>query len=82
MKSERETNHERLIIIGDKRLLEGKSLGGWDNRVMGVKEACDIMNEQWILYKTDESLTSVTTLLQYLQVYAHTHTLSQLYRPM
>ena len=39
MKSERETNHKRLLIIGNKlRVAGGKGKGGWDNWVMDIKE--------------------------------------------
>ena len=48
-KSERETNHERLLIIRNElRVAEGGALGGWSNWVMDIKEGtrCD---EHWVL---------------------------------
>ena len=54
-KAERETNHKRLWNLGNKlRVTEGSGLGGWGNRVIGIKEGtyCD---EQWVLYATNES---------------------------
>ena len=41
MKSEREreTNHKRLFITGNKlRVMEGRWVEGWGDRVMGIKE--------------------------------------------
>ena len=39
MKSERETNHKRLLIIGNKlRVAGGNGGGGWGGWVMGIKE--------------------------------------------
>ena len=39
MKSEREANHKRLLIIGNTlRVAGGKGIGGWGNWVMGIKE--------------------------------------------
>ena len=39
VKSERETNHKRLLIIGNKlRVAEGEVGGGVGNWVMGIKE--------------------------------------------
>ena len=38
-KSERETNHERLWIPGNKlRVSEGRGVGGWGNWVMDIKK--------------------------------------------
>ena len=38
-KSERETNHKRLLIIGNKlRAAGGERGGGWGNWVMNTKE--------------------------------------------
>ena len=47
-KSERETNHERLLITGNKGRVAGEEVGGWGNWVTGVKEGtwCD---EHWVL---------------------------------
>jgi len=56
MKIERETNHKRLITLGNKlRVAGGEVVGGWDNWVMDMKEGtrCD---EHWVFYATDESL--------------------------
>ena len=39
MKSETETNYERLLVIGNKlRVAGGEGGGGWGNRVMGFKD--------------------------------------------
>ena len=38
MKLERETNHKRLLIIGNKQVPGGKEVGGWGNWVMDIKE--------------------------------------------
>jgi len=39
MKSERETNHKRLLIIGNRlRVARGEGSGGWGNWVMDIKE--------------------------------------------
>ena len=39
MKSERETNHKRLLVIGNKRRVTGGEEGGQQgNPVMGMKE--------------------------------------------
>ena len=39
MKPERETNHKRRLIIGNKlRVVGGEVGGGWGNRVMNIKE--------------------------------------------
>ena len=44
MKSERETNHKRLLIIGNElRIAGGNVGGGWDNWVMDI-EAHDVMS--------------------------------------
>ena len=60
MKSERETNHERLFIIGKNwGSLEGRRVRGWDYWVMGIKEGT-LCDEHWVTYKTDESLTSTS----------------------
>ena len=39
MKSERETNHKRLLTLGNKlKVAGGEERRGWDNWVMGIKE--------------------------------------------
>ena len=39
MKSERETNHKRLLTIRNKLKFAGREgVGGWGNWVMGIKE--------------------------------------------
>ena len=39
MKSERKTNHKRLLIIGNKlKVAGGEVVGGWGNWVMDMKE--------------------------------------------
>ena len=39
-KLERETNHERLLTLGNKqRVVEGELAGGWGNWVMGTQES-------------------------------------------
>ena len=39
MKSERKTNHKRLLTIGNKlRVARGDVSRGWGNWVMGIKE--------------------------------------------
>ena len=40
-------------------MLKGRGVEGWGNWVMGVKEGTRC-NEHWVLYKTDESLTSTS----------------------
>ena len=53
MKSE--TNHKRLSIIGNKLRVAGAGGGGgW---VMDIRH---VMDEHWVLYKMDESLTSTS----------------------
>ena len=57
MKPERETNHTRLLILGNKLRVaggEGRGMIGWlgDGHWEGM--CC---NEHWVLYKTDESQT-------------------------
>ena len=38
-KLERKTTHERLLTLGNKKgLQKGRWVGGWGNRVMGIKE--------------------------------------------
>ena len=38
-KSERETNHERLLTLRDKLRVAGREVGGaWDNWVTGIEE--------------------------------------------
>ena len=38
MKSERETNHKRLLSLRNKLRVAGGVVGGWGNWVMGIKE--------------------------------------------
>ena len=39
MKSERETNHKRLLTIGNTMRVAGGGVGGgWGNWVIGIKE--------------------------------------------
>ena len=58
MKTERETNHKRLLTLGNKLRVAGREVGsGWGNWVMGIKESTG-WNEHWVLYATDESLNS------------------------
>ena len=58
-KSERETNHKRLLMIRNKlNISGGEEVEGWDNWVMGIKDGMKC-NEHWVLYKTEESLTSI-----------------------
>ena len=38
MKSERETNHKRLLIIRNKLRVAGEEWLGWGNWVMDIKE--------------------------------------------
>lgn len=60
MKSERETNHKRLLIRGNRlRATGGEVVRGWGNWVMHIKESM-CCNEHWVLCKTDESLTSTS----------------------
>ena len=51
MKSERETNHKRLLIIGNKlRVTGGEVDRGWGNWVMNIKEITyDIMSTVWYI---------------------------------
>ena len=37
-KLERETNHERLLTLGNKGLQKGRWVEGWGNWVMGTEE--------------------------------------------
>ena len=37
-KLERETNHERLLTLGNKGFRKGKWVGGWGNWVTGNEE--------------------------------------------
>ena len=37
-KSEKETNHERLLTLGNKGLRKGRWAGGWSNWVSGTEE--------------------------------------------
>ena len=36
-KSERKTNHERLLTLGNKGLWKGRREGGWDDWMMGTE---------------------------------------------
>ena len=54
MKSEKETNHKRVLTIGNKLRVAGGE--GWGNWVMDIGEGM-CCNEHWVLYKTDESQT-------------------------
>ena len=57
MKPERETNHKRLLITGNKLRVAGREGGGgMGNWVMDVGEGM-CCNEYWVLCKTDESQT-------------------------
>ena len=39
MTSDRKTNQEKLLTIGNKlRVMEGRWVEGWGDRVMGIKE--------------------------------------------
>ena len=51
---ESETSHKRHLRRETKSERWG---GGWARQVMGIKEGI-CCNEQWVLYVTDESLTS------------------------
>ena len=57
MKLERETDHKRLLFIGNKRVAGGEGLGrgvtGW------LKKACDVMSTGY--YKIGESLNTSET---------------------
>lgn len=48
----------RLWTPGNKlRVSEGREVGGWGNRVMGIKEGtCG--DEHWVLHTTNESLNT------------------------
>ena len=37
-KTERKTNHERLLTLGNKGLQKGRRVRGWSDWVMGTKE--------------------------------------------
>ena len=44
MKSERDTNHKRLLIIGNKLRAAGGKMGGkWGNWMIDIKEGTDVM---------------------------------------
>ena len=58
-KSERETNHKRLLIIRNKLRVAGEEWLGWGNWVMGIKEGVWCY-EHWVLYATDELLNSTS----------------------
>ena len=48
-------NHERLWTLGNNlRVSEGRGLGGWGSRVMGIKEGM-YCNEHWVSYANNES---------------------------
>ena len=55
MKSEREINLKRLIIIGNKLKIAGGKVG----EQMGIKEGM-WCNEHWVLYAIDKSLNSTS----------------------
>ena len=62
-KSEREMNHERSWIPGEKmKVSEGKGEGVWGSRLMSIEEGmcCD---EHWVLYATNESLNTTQKLI-------------------
>ena len=60
MRTKREANHKRLLIIGSRlRVAGGKGLGEWGNWVMDIKKSTQC-SEHWVLYATDESLTSTS----------------------
>ena len=67
-KSESETNHGRLWTLGNKlRVTEGRGLGGWGNRVMGIKEGtCD--DDHWVLHVTNELLNATSKTNDVLHV--------------
>ena len=56
--SEREANHKRLLNTENKLRVAVGVLGGggWDKRVMGIKEGT--WDEHWVLQVSDESLNS------------------------
>ena len=58
-RGEREANHKRLLMIGNKLRVDGGKWvwGVWARWLMGIKEGtcCD---EHWVLYVRDESLNS------------------------
>ena len=66
-KSERETDHERLWTPENKQGYRREGVGGWGNRVMGIKEGtcCD---EHWVLYATNELLNTTTKTYDVLYV--------------
>ena len=45
MKTEKETNHERILTMGKKlRVVRGKGGGGMGNWVIGIKRILDVMS--------------------------------------
>ena len=45
MKSERETNHKRLLTIGNKLRVVGEEVvRGWGNWVMGIRVLLNVMS--------------------------------------
>ena len=68
MKSERNIYHKRLLIIENKlRDAGGKEGGGRWGNVHHIKEGTRY-NEHWVLYKTNESLTSTSEISNALYV--------------
>ena len=60
MKSERATHHKRLLIIGNEvRVAGGEGSEGGVTGLMDIKEGT-WYNEYWVLYKTDESMISIS----------------------
>ena len=55
MRPERETNHKRLLILGNKlRVAGGEGRGGWGNWVVDIGEGM-CCNEHWVSHETDGS---------------------------
>ena len=67
IKTERETNHKKLLNTENKlRVAGGEVWGVWAKWVMGIKGGtCD---EHWVLYLSDESLNSIPEIVITLSV--------------
>ena len=61
---ERETNHRRLLIVGNRVTAGGAGWGKWG---MGMKEGTRC-KEHWVFCKTDESRLPLTLMIRYMLI--------------
>ena len=69
MKSEREINHKKLSIIGNKlRVARGEKGGGWGTWVMDIRGVLDIMTTEYYVRLMNHWTLPLKAIIHYMLI--------------